>query len=362
MPRQKKQRLKQRKDGRYCCRYKDKQFFGYTEEEALAAREEYKRQEAAGEAAMQYITLGDYAAAWLPVHKAGVKQSTYNGYASILDAFITPAASIQLDKLTTDDVSRLYSRLTGKSASYIHKAKILLTAILDSATDAGYIKKNPCRAKSVKPPKGASGTHRAITDEERQLILETPHRMQLAALLMLFCGLRRGEALAVEASDISDDALIVRRSVYFVGNRPVVSSPKTSAGFRTVPIPPVLRPFLRDLTGLITPGKNSSYLTEQAFQRGWESYQKALSAAAGHPVRIRAHDLRHSYCTMLRDAGVDIHQAIIWMGHADEKMILRVYDHPGKAREEEAKNKLNSAFRMQIGMQEQIKKPELVVI
>ena len=42
---------------------------------------------------------------------------------------------------------------------------------------------------------------------------------------------------------------------------------------------------------------------------------------------VRPHDLRHSYCTMLRDAGVDMKQAIIWMGHADEKMILKIYDH-----------------------------------
>ena len=94
-------------------------------------------------------------------------------------------------------------------------------------------------------------------------------------------------------------------------------------------------------------------MSETAFQRGWESFLHALSIAAGHPVIIRAHDLRHTYCTMLRDAGVDIHQAIIWMGHADEKMILRIYDHPGRTREEEAKTRLNFAFGMQNGMQNQ---------
>ena len=42
---------------------------------------------------------------------------------------------------------------------------------------------------------------------------------------------------------------------------------------------------------------------------------------------VRPHDLRHSFCVMLRDAGVDIKLALRWMGHADEKMILRIYDH-----------------------------------
>jgi hypothetical protein len=36
MPRPKKQHLKQRKDGRFCCVYHGKQFMGNTEEEALA--------------------------------------------------------------------------------------------------------------------------------------------------------------------------------------------------------------------------------------------------------------------------------------------------------------------------------------
>jgi integrase len=353
VPRPKKQVLKARKDGRYCCKYKGIQFMGNSSDEALAARDEYKRREAEGQRIGQHVTLGAYAAEWLPVHKAGVKQTTYNGYVSILEAVIAPAAAVPLDQLSTDDIARLYSRLNGKSASYIHKAKNLLTAILDSATDAGYMRKNPCRAQSVKPPKGTKGTHRAITDEEKRLILSTPHRMQLAALFMLFCGLRRGEALAVEASDISGDMLTVSRAVAFVGNRPVVSTPKTEAGIRSVPVPPILRPFLSDLKGFAVTSANGSIMSETAFQRGWKSFLHALSIAAGHPVSIRAHDLRHTYCTMLRDAGVDIHQAIIWMGHADEKMILRIYDHPGRTREEEAKTRLNFAFGMQNGMQNQ---------
>lgn len=350
MPRPKKQVLKQRKDGRYCCRYKDMQFFGRTSDEALALRDEYKRTEAHG-IYRPGLTMGEYAYEWLPIHKAGVKATTYNGYCSILDHVLPQIRDLTLDQLNTDHIAKVYASLTGRSASYIHKARILLTAILDSAVDADYIRKNPCRAKSVKPPKGTRGTHRAITEEERRLILFMPHRMRLAALLMLFCGLRRGEVLAITGDDIHGDMLTVERSVYYVSNQPRISTPKTDAGKRSVPIPSVLRQFLRDLTGLAVKGSNGSYMTEQAWQRGWESYTKALARAAGYEIKIRPHDLRHTYCTMLRDAGVDIHQAIIWMGHADEKMILRIYDHPGEARENEAKNRLNSAFDMQNDMQ-----------
>ena len=73
-------------------------------------------------------------------------------------------------------------------------------------------------------------------------------------------------------------------------------------------------------------------MTSSAFKRAWDSYIHTLTQAAGHPVTIRPHDLRHTYCTMLRDAGVDMKQAMIWLGHSDEKMILRIYDHAGERR------------------------------
>ena len=62
-----------------------------------------------------------------------------------------------------------------------------------------------------------------------------------------------------------------------------------------------------------------------------KEHKKILAAGGQLPpynaVTIRPHDLRHSYCTMLRDAGVDLKVAMEWLGHADEKMILKIYDH-----------------------------------
>ncbi len=87
-------------------------------------------------------------------------------------------------------------------------------------------------------------------------------------------------------------------------------------------------------------------------RRSWDSYLLALSKAAGHPVSIRPHDLRHTYCTMLRDAGVDMKQAMIWMGHADEKMILRIYDHVGEKRTQNSVKQVEKLLNgMQNGMQ-----------
>ena len=47
-------------------------------------------------------------------------------------------------------------------------------------------------------------------------------------------------------------------------------------------------------------------------------------------VTIRCHDFRVDFCTRCREAGVDDKVLQSWMGHADVKMILRVYAKCGK--------------------------------
>ena len=341
MPRPKKQHYKRQKDGYYHCEYLGHHFKARTEEELESKRDAYKK-ELEGETVRKTAqTLGEYVAYWLPIHKAGVKPTTYNAYVSVLTRTVEPISGIHLSKLTADDIAEALSKLTGKSASYIHKARILLVEILDSAVDTGYLKKNPARAQSVKPPKGKRGTHRAITAAERSLIEKTPHRMQMAALIMLYCGLRRGELLGLKAEDIAGEDLTIRRAVFYVSNQPQISEPKTANGIRTVPAPDfILAKMPKMDRGCFILTGTDKPMTEQVFTRAWANYTRDLG------ISVRCHDLRHSYCTWLRDSGVDMHQAIIWMGHADEKLILRIYDHPGTARETEAKKRLFEALSL----------------
>lgn len=342
MPRQKKQHLKRRKDGRFVCFYHDKPFYGYSEDEALANREEYKRQEAAGEYSRESPTVQQYADKWLPLHKSGVSQKCYNDYKKQLDALTDVVGECYLREVTVDDAAAVWQHYQGYSSSTIHRAKMLYVALFDSAVENDLAKKNPFRGRFAQPPKAPSGSHRALTDEEISLIRTTPHRMQLAALIMLYCGLRRGEVLALTADDIDLQAntITVNKAVRFRGNQPVITSPKTASGVRCVPILSTLRPFLGNVSERPISSANGHTMTETAFSRCWESYLLHLSKAAGHPVNIRPHDLRHTYCTLLADAGVSIKQAMVWLGHSDEKMILHVYDHVTQKRTSDSINQI----------------------
>lgn len=354
MPRAKKQHLKQRKDGRFCCVYHGIQFMGLSEDEALDKRDAYIRQERAGEAVRADPTVQEYAQKWLPLHKSGVSDKCYNDYAKQLEALCECIGPQKIKKVTVDDAATVWEHYKSYSASTIKRARMLYVSLFDTAIENDLIHKNPFRGRFAQPPKGTQGSHRALTDEEISLIRETPHRMQTAALIMLYAGLRRGEVLALSMRDIDLIAgvITVNKAIRFDGNRPVISRPKTASGTRQVPILSVLRPFLENRAGRILSAANGDIMTETAFSRCWESYILHLSKAAGHPVNIRPHDLRHTYCTMLRDAGVDMHQAMIWMGHADEKMILHIYDHVSEKRTQTSINQVeNSLLNMRNDMQ-----------
>lgn len=333
-----KQSYTKRADGRYRVKYKDKYFYGETISEAQSKRDEYRKQLESGLNMKRLnITVGQYAVEWLPVYKSNVEEKTYDDYAKQLNVLIQYLGDMRIADVKPSDAKRVFGHYLNYSDSTIKRARMLFVAVFESAIADELRHTNPFKAKTAAPHKGTSGTHRAITEEERQLMLVVEHRMRPAAMCMLYAGLRRGEVLALDMDqdvDLKRDELTVSRSVRFYGNQPIMENhAKTESGLRTVPIFSQLHRELQNCSGLIARSvKSGGMMSETAFRRGWDSYLLALSKAAGKKIEIRPHDLRHSYCTMLRDAGVDLKLAIKWMGHADEKMILKIYDHITESR------------------------------
>lgn len=340
MPRQ---TLKQRKDGRYKCVYKGVQFYGATQSEALAARAAYIRDE---EQQLKHTqpTVREYATSWLPIHRANVSSKTYNDYAKQVDALIAKIGDKYLRAVTPTDIKSVYMHYVGYSDSTIKRARILYKGIFRSAVADGYIHVNPCDDVQAQPHKGTVGTHRAISEAERKAIHGTIHRLRPAVMVMLYAGLRRGEAMALNIDrdvDFAKKVIHVREAVRFESNQPILTSPKTEAGEREIPMIDILASELRGKHGLLLPSANGTLCSDTAFRRAWDSYLRAIGTIPGAEAPIRPHDLRHSYCTMLRDAGVDLKIAMQWMGHADKDMILKIYDHITPKRVETSVSHLN---------------------
>lgn len=399
MPRAKQQHLKQRKDGRYCAVYKGKQFMALSEKEALAMRQAYKDAQERGEDPIDTTTVFEYAYGWLPVHKASVAKNTYKAYKNYLNKLVSVVGEMIMSEVTPSDIKSVYNLFLGQSESTIKKAKMLYVDLWDCAIEDKVCKSNPCRSKGAQPHTGSSGSHRALTEEEDELILNCPADLRKAVLLMRYGGLRRGEVMCFDLDkdiDFEKKIITVSKAIHFEGNQGVEDDPKTDAGKREIPLLDILGNELKDQHGMICPMKKISTMTSSSWRSMWDHYIMQLEAYINgcpqkrwfhltkewketHPdewekylklkkkdpnkaeeyrlkdwkeVTIRPHDLRHSYCTMLRNNGVDIKLAILWMGHADEKMILRIYDHPPQKRVEATVKNLNkSVNHMQNDMQ-----------
>lgn len=350
--RQKKQKLKKRADGRYCCRWKDKQFMGHTEDEALQAREAYKRAVLSGLNPSR-ITFSQYAETWLKSHKNGISERSRTRYKLHHKKFIESAGDKPLSQYIPSDISQFFQHYTGKSSSSILQASLAIGGVFRSAVADRIILSDP--TQSIKPPKGTHGTHRAITQEERQAIHNTSHRLRPAVMVMLYAGLRKGEAIALNIDrdvDFENRLIHVREAVHHLPNgQPEITSTKTEAGVRTIPLLDTLANELRGLHGLLCTSAKGLLMSDSAFDRAWQNYLKALSQTAGKPVTIRTHDLRHSFCTMLYDAGIDVKSSMLWMGHANETMTMRIYTHLSNQKRTEAENALRQAEKKGLYMQ-----------
>jgi len=376
--------LKQRKDGRYCAKYKGKQFLGSTQSEAYAKRDAYKKQIEAGlRAEMEGIGLLQYATSWVHVYKHHVTDRTFGDYVRYLNAFVNAVGDKRISDIVPSDIQKAYNGLSGYSYSYISTYTQLVNGMFSAAVADRIILSNPCL--SVKTPKANAGSHRAIEEWERQLILQSAHRFTPAVLTMLFAGLRRGEVLALNVGrdvDFKNMTITVSEAVRFDNNIPIISDPKTEAGKRTIPLLDILADVLQPIQGLVAPSASGTLMSESAVKKAWKSYVIHLETLLNsdikrwygnrkgqgeawlqdHPwqkIDLRTHDLRHSYCTMLYDSGIDIKTAMKWMGHADQTMTLRIYTHLTSEKEAASANKLRSKVNQKIraSMQKSMQNP-----
>lgn len=386
MPRAKKQHLKKRADGRYACRYKDHFFYGATEDEALAQRAAFVAAETAGnQNVLVSPLLKDYTATWFPVAFGALSDGSIKMYAHHLNVIVSEYGNSRLSDITPTMIKALYTaHYDGLSRHYIGKAQHVFTRLFDAAVSDGYLESNPATTRAAKPHVGTDGGYRAITDEERVWMhtLCTDHPCYAPAMLMLYAGLRPQEMKAFDVDESVDfDRGVVRvlRFVHVRGaNEYYVSNVgKTRRAVREIPLFSPLRAALKGRHGLIVSRPDGSLVTPDYWRKLWDKYTTAMNTAIngcrrewyGKTLAHRSilssggelppwreftvvpYDLRHSFCTMCRDRGVEMHTCMRWMGHANADMILHVYDEVSASRVANEAIKIESAFRSQFGSQ-----------
>ena len=371
MPREKKPQVKKRKDNRFRVRYHGKEFYSYiSSDDAYAQKKEYIEKEKAG--LIHDSTVAEYALPWLKRTYPAVVDSTYTGLAIHLQHLIDSIGNKKMSQVLPSDIKQVYSDHYKKlSNSYIRSAKQLYCSLFDSAVADGLCRFNPAREKAAKPHTGKKPKERVLSKQERIWIetLCADHRAHPAVMAMLYAGIRPQEMKAIDIDrdvDFKNNTITVRETAHLDGQRYAYTGEgKTDWSNRQIPLFPPLKKALTGKHGYLITSAHGERVTIQTWKTAWESYlycmetaingiqkrwygktkeQKKLAEEGNLPAWVEfdivPYTLRHAFCQMCRDAGVDINTCRKWMGHADAKMILKVYDSVSEDRSSEEARKV----------------------
>ena len=235
----------------------------------------------------------------------------------------------------------------------------IINAIFEFAIDNRVIQFNP--ASKLKAPQAAStGERRALTETERQRVMEFEHRAKPSAMLMMLSGLRRGEATALQWNDIDfvKNTISVTKSYNF--KQKEFKTPKNGKA-RVVSVPQMLIDYLQTLpkvSPFVLTNAKGGMMTEDSWKRLYQSYMTDLNIQYGFggqdvskfsPIKLpmvintfTPHELRHTFCTIMFEAGIDAMTAKEQMGHSDIQTTLSIYTHLSQQHKEKQVNKLDA--------------------
>lgn len=236
-------------------------------------------------------------------------------YRKLAARYYETIASVRLNRLTSDQVQRLVSTLAlDHSPKTVRNVYGLLTAALRAW--------NPERRLNIKLPKKQKTEIEIPTADQVDLLTSSADAvLRPAIVLASTMGLRRSEICALTWSCVRKEGLRISQALVKDEHHEFVTkSPKSTAGYRTLPIPLPALPYLTKPQDA-APGDRIVPLTPDALTRRFER----LCASLG--LSLRFHALRHYYASVLLSLGVPDKYAMARMGHATPNMIKNVYQH-----------------------------------
>jgi integrase len=296
-------------------------------------------------------TLAEYLDEWLPQHQIGLKAR--ERYEGLVKHQIKPfLGTVVLQQLTSHAVKRWHATLREKGSAKggpladrtILDAHRTLGVALAHAKEFGLVASNA--VADISQPKVKDRREMQILKEgEPKAVLDklAGHDLYAITHLALATGMRRGELLALAWPHVDFDRGTVRieRSLEQTkagGLR--FKAPKTSAGTRTITIPPATVHVLRDhrkkqleqrmMLGLGKPEPNALVFPAidgkptdpDTLSDRWARACEQLDLPP-----IRFHDLRHTHASILIAKGEDVIKISRRLGHAKPSVTLNTYGH-----------------------------------
>ena len=363
------------------------------------------------------ISFEQFALEWLERRKSSLTYNTYKSYEIMLRTKLVPAfgtmkiANIKLSKI--EDF--LVSLVEETSQSSILKYKTILNRIFKDAIRYGMLERNPCENAEIPKARKVKEDIKFFTPEQVQAFLDSldmelefiikghsriddtgktyavsdymerhtmPMQLKVFYYISVFCGMRKGEVLALHWDDIDfkTGTVDVSKTASKSAQGIICKDPKTKTSVRRLPLPEAIIPLLKQYKreydayrfslgdkwqgdgNLFTQadGRLMDLSTPyQRFKRHIKQYndwverknkkltsgQKKLEQLPDIPL----HGLRHSCATWLNHINVNILVISKMLGHAQVSTTMNVYAHGFQSQLREASAKMNEDWESRTG-------------
>lgn len=362
--------IKQQSNGkwRYRIRYKDsgkyreisKSGFKTKKAAQIAANEIEKQSHQGINFSGGNIFVEQYFWDWLEsFKKPNIKESTYLRLERAVRLHILPTfGMMKLNELTRADVVKWVMYLSNErhqKPETVRSNLAVLKDALETATyELEYLQKNVASKIKV-PKKNQSNKTKFFTKNQLTTLLnflskykpgKYSHSIQYYVLFFLLShtGLRLGEALALEWSDINfkSSQLSVNKSLSYDNHNNVsITTPKSSSSERTIKLDSPTLKLLKRLKvnknecilkyqtfmspknpNIIFSNENGNYLRHSVVR----DFFSVSCKRAGVPI-LSPHALRHSHAVHLLESGANLKYVSSRLGHSTITMTADIYLH-----------------------------------
>lgn len=317
--------------------------------------------------------LAQYLRGWLATMESTISPAAFHSYENHVLRHIIPAiGTVKLCDLGPHHIEKAKTVWASTQHGIVKKARPLsdrtakhvfttLRNALNRAKRQRIIPSNPC--EFVDPPRVERKEMQSLDAKGGAALMAALEEDAIGAAVVVAIGtgLRRGELLALRWADVDLEAgvLTVARSIERYKGETRFKDPKTKRSRRTLSIPSFVvdrlrrhrreqaQRFLSYGFGRPTP---ETLLFEQ-FGEPWvpntfsAAFMRALRQAK--IPRLRLHDLRHSYASIMLASGVDLKTVSDSLGHSTIATTADVYAHVTESLKREAADKLDAAFSIQ---------------
>jgi integrase len=304
-----------------------------TRREAQAYASTIEVRKAAGDfvcASAGRITIGELAHAWLRKKQQSTAPSHYRTLESAWRTHVQPSwATRHIADATTLEIEAWITRMVGQGCGVttVRRAHTVLSGIFADAVKARRLVSNPAVAVD-NLPRRMQRRHVYLTATDVHQLAASTGQHSVLVLVLAFCGLRWGEAIALRVSDVD----FLRRRILVSANAVQLGSahhvgPTKDRRARSVPVPEfVIEDLSRRCLGkarddLIFPAPSGGYLPRPHSGDGW--FAVALQRARLPAITV--HDLRHTCASLAVSAGVNVLALQRMLGHHSAKLTLDVY-------------------------------------